>query len=300
MSDARSTDKNAAPAVQYLGYPPYHSSPNVAPRDLHNPHICSCDNCAWMKTYQITSSRSPSLSPEAAEDDWGENRNTQPKPPKPQQNAKKNGNAAKVQKHQQQQQQQPNGPPFAAAAAAAAASAHPHPAMAYPEIYVYPHASHHLTFPVVDYTAAQRRAQQHPSSWPACYLAIAPHCARPADVEASLAPRGSRLVAVARLAKSKKTAPLARFQDIDDLREAAVQLEVWDEDAAKVPGPGPVPVKGGGGDGDGHGHRQGHGQEDNHAHGHGHGNDAGEGEVGSVPHRENQRGATRKKGKNKD
>ncbi|KAI8958856.1 hypothetical protein F5Y11DRAFT_334777 [Daldinia sp. FL1419] len=105
--------------------------------------------------------------------------------------------------------------------------------MAYPEIYVYPGKSHHITFPVVNYSTAYRA--QNRSSWPACYLAISPQCAEPADFEAALSPPGSGLVVVARLSKTQKTSPLGKFRDAADLRKDLMQLEVWDEDAIQSP-----------------------------------------------------------------
>ncbi|KAI1769940.1 hypothetical protein F4818DRAFT_434787 [Hypoxylon cercidicola] len=97
-----------------------------------------------------------------------------------------------------------------------------------PEIYIYPNSSHHITFPVVSYAAADRAKQ--PLSLPACYLAIAPHSATPFDFEESLAPKDSHRMVVARLSKSKKTAPLSDFKDIEELRAVSIQLEIWDKD----------------------------------------------------------------------
>lgn len=106
---------------------------------------------------------------------------------------------------------------------------HPQLATTYPAIYIYPNSSHHITFPLVNHTAAER-AKHANSSRPACYVAIAPHSAKPVDFEESLAPKDSGLVVVARLSKSQKTAPLTSFKDIDKLREVSIQLEIWDKD----------------------------------------------------------------------
>ncbi|KAI2784142.1 hypothetical protein F4815DRAFT_456970 [Daldinia loculata] len=110
---------------------------------------------------------------------------------------------------------------------------HLHPGMAYPEIYVYPGKSHHITFPVVNYSTAYQA--QNRSSGPGCYLAISPQCAKSADFEAALTPPGSGLVVVARLSKTQRTAPLGVFRDAAELRKDSIQLEVWDEDAIKIP-----------------------------------------------------------------
>ncbi|KAI1214361.1 uncharacterized protein F4807DRAFT_456001 [Annulohypoxylon truncatum] len=101
-----------------------------------------------------------------------------------------------------------------------------------PNIYVYPNSSHHLTLPVVNYTAKQRAERTVP--WPACSMAIYPPCAQPADFEAALSPPGSGFITVARLSKTKKTAPLSTFKDVEDLRKQSIQLEVWDQGVSTV------------------------------------------------------------------
>ncbi|XXG96365.1 phosphate transporter (Pho88) [Hypoxylon texense] len=127
-----------------------------------------------------------------------------------------------------------------------AASRDPHLATASRQVYIYPSSSRHITFPLVIYTAAERANQS--GTWPACHVAIAPHNAKPIDVEESLAPKGSQLVVVARLSKSKKTAPLSNFEDIDELREALIQLEIWDKPEPEKP------AKNGNGHVNGNGH----------------------------------------------
>ncbi|KAF3070399.1 hypothetical protein GL218_00249 [Daldinia childiae] len=113
---------------------------------------------------------------------------------------------------------------------------HLHPGMTYPEIYVYPGKSHHITFPVVNYSSAYQA--QNRSSGPGCYLAISPQCAKPADFEAALTPPGSGLAIVARLSKTQRTAPLGVFRDAAEIRKDSIQLEIWDEDTIKVPAKG--------------------------------------------------------------
>ncbi|KAI1758851.1 hypothetical protein GGR53DRAFT_471934 [Hypoxylon sp. FL1150] len=110
----------------------------------------------------------------------------------------------------------------------AAAPGDPHLAATYPAIYIYPNSSHHITFPLVNHAAAERA--KHTSLGPVCYVAIAPHSAKPVDFELSLAPRDSGLVVLARLAKSQRTASLSSFRDIDKLREVTIQLEIWDKE----------------------------------------------------------------------
>ncbi|KAI4859864.1 hypothetical protein F4820DRAFT_453459 [Hypoxylon rubiginosum] len=101
-----------------------------------------------------------------------------------------------------------------------------HLATACRQIYIYPNVRH-ITFPLVYYTAAERTKDA--TSWPACYVAMAPHTAKPADFEESLAPKDSQLEILARLVNSHRTTPLSSFKDIDEMREASIQLEIWDK-----------------------------------------------------------------------
>ncbi|KAI1374787.1 hypothetical protein F4677DRAFT_156089 [Hypoxylon crocopeplum] len=111
---------------------------------------------------------------------------------------------------------------------------HPRPVIVHPEIYIYPNSAPHIVFPVVNYSAAERN--RNPSAWPTCYLAISPQNAKPADFEAALSPKGSKLMSVARLLKTRMTAPISSFRDAQDLRKDSIQLEVWDVDVTKVKG----------------------------------------------------------------
>ncbi|KAI2610806.1 uncharacterized protein GGS25DRAFT_519103 [Hypoxylon fragiforme] len=103
--------------------------------------------------------------------------------------------------------------------------------MLYPEIYIYPLSAPHITFPVVNYSVlTSHRPHQpppRPARRPTCYLAICPPCTRPADIAAALTPPGSGCVVVARLSKTKTTAPLSAFGGVEELRREAIQLEVW-------------------------------------------------------------------------
>ncbi|KAI0007504.1 hypothetical protein F4779DRAFT_499929 [Xylariaceae sp. FL0662B] len=103
----------------------------------------------------------------------------------------------------------------------------PHSGILYPDICVYPNSAVHLSFPVVNYSAAMRA--QYDSPRPICYMAIAPSCAEPQDFEAAMAPPGSGLILLTRLLKNKQTARLSEFWTASELRDASLQLEVWDE-----------------------------------------------------------------------
>ncbi|KAI2465633.1 hypothetical protein F4781DRAFT_19930 [Annulohypoxylon bovei var. microspora] len=192
-------DPNAAPEGVRQRFAPYFSPPNPTPRVTHESNVCPCDQCVWMRlSRRMDATPPPEL---GVERDVAENF------------------------HYERPDARIKHTPVAV-------STGPHPEMTYPEVYVYPSTSHHITFPVVNYTAKQRA--QSASPWPACYLAISPPCAKPADFEAALSPRGSGLITVARLSKTKKTAPLNTFRDVEELRKNSIQLEVWDEHAAKV------------------------------------------------------------------
>ena len=96
-----------------------------------------------------------------------------------------------------------------------------HPAPTFHEVYIYPKSMAQISFPVVDFN---RKGYTGPS----CYIALAPTCATPEDIEAGLAPSGSGLAAVARL-PNYKTAPLGSFRDAADIRCHSIQLEVVEE-----------------------------------------------------------------------
>ncbi|KAI1409984.1 hypothetical protein F5Y13DRAFT_168715 [Hypoxylon sp. FL1857] len=195
-------------------------SPPPSPRVLHETQNCPCDECIWARSYPNMDPRSsPEL--ELAESDVPETPHHEP--PK-MRNGQKNG-AKKSDTESPKKYQRPNEHPLAATTI-------PRPEMAYPEVYIYPSSSHHITFPVVNYSSRQRVDKQAP--WPACYLAISPQCAKPADFEAALCPRGSGLMVVARLSKTQKTAPLSSFRDAGELRRDSIQLEVWDVDTTKT------------------------------------------------------------------
>ncbi|KAI5928196.1 hypothetical protein F4810DRAFT_647432 [Camillea tinctor] len=96
------------------------------------------------------------------------------------------------------------------------------------QIYVYPWSVPHISFPIVDHTK-ERRAH-HSSSWPACYMALAPNCATCHDIEAVLAPAASNLVVIARTTPRSEGRRLSSFKDLMELREECFQLEIWDEE----------------------------------------------------------------------
>ncbi|KAI1106416.1 hypothetical protein F4804DRAFT_330403 [Jackrogersella minutella] len=212
---------DATPQTDWQQLPPFYPLPGLTPRILHEPQICPCDQCVFMRLSRRMGA-TPSLEPSASEND--EVKNTHHERPKPR--ASKNNGTRRPDTESQKRTQQAGGSPLAV-------STLPHPEIAYPEVYIYPGTSHHLTFPVVNYSAKQRA--QTSSPWPVCYMAISPQCAKPADFEAVLSPLGSGLITVARLSTTKKTAPLAEFRDAEELRGLSIQLEVWDEDAAKTP-----------------------------------------------------------------
>lgn len=83
-----------------------------------------------------------------------------------------------------------------------------------------------VSFPVVDFNPKGRNAAN--SAWPPYYMALAPSCATPGDIEAKLAPPGSGLVVLARL-PDLKTAPLHSFRDASDIRCHSLQLEICEE-----------------------------------------------------------------------
>ncbi|KAI0834225.1 hypothetical protein F5Y06DRAFT_173339 [Hypoxylon sp. FL0890] len=204
--------KSTMPDIQYPDlYPPtYYSPPRLDPRIVDETQQCTCEECVFARLYQRMDINS-SHEPESAKSDP---RHHLSKMRDGQKNSPKKSYTEPQKKHQR-----PDAHPLAATT------------MAYPEVYIYPGTSHHITFPVVDYSTRQRVEKQGP--WPACFLAISPECSKPADFEATLCPQGSKLIVVARLSRTKKTAPLSAFKDADELRRDSIQLEIWDEDAAK-------------------------------------------------------------------
>ncbi|KAI1135805.1 hypothetical protein F5Y05DRAFT_161397 [Hypoxylon sp. FL0543] len=104
--------------------------------------------------------------------------------------------------------------------------------MSHPKVYVYNRTTSSINFPVVDYSGKQRTEKQ--AFWPECYMAVCPKSAKLTDFAAALCPPGSKLVAVARLSQTKKTAPFSAFKDAEELCRNSIQLEIWDEGARKT------------------------------------------------------------------
>ncbi|KAI0885100.1 uncharacterized protein GGS22DRAFT_188388 [Annulohypoxylon maeteangense] len=192
-------DPNATPEGGCQRFTPYLPPPNLTPRIVHEPHVCPCDQCVWMRLARRMDTTPPlDLSTER---DIAEHTHNQCAD-------------ARVQH------------------TPVTVSPFPRQDMAYPEVYVYPSTSHHITFPVVNYTSKQRA--QGTSPWPSCYIAISPQCAKPVDFQAALSPPGSGCITVARLVKTKKTASLSTFKDAEELRNNSIQLEVWDDHVTEV------------------------------------------------------------------
>ncbi|KAI2616228.1 hypothetical protein GGR54DRAFT_641652 [Hypoxylon sp. NC1633] len=200
---------------------PSYQSPNPF---VSHPLNCTCEYCAWMRPSRHYMDPRLTPEPDVVDDDTI---------PQPQPKTKAAAKQAAKQITAKQTTAKPDPSPQPTQKSQRSGSAtpppYPRPGMLQTEVYVYPRTSHHLTFPVVNYSAAHREA--HPSSWPTCYLAISPQCALPADFEATLAPAGSGLVAVARLSRTRMIAPFADFKSIQELRRDSIQLEVWDEPA---------------------------------------------------------------------
>ncbi|KAI1456498.1 hypothetical protein F4805DRAFT_475839 [Annulohypoxylon moriforme] len=191
-------NQNATPEGGHERFTPF--LPNFTPRTMHEPEICPCYHCTWLRL------------------PWRMDATTPP----PQFTTEKDIAQGL---HRQR-------PDAKAERTPVTVSPFPDQDTAYPEVYVYPSASHHITFPVVDYTT--KRRSHGTSAWPACYLAISPQCAKPADFEAVLSPPGSGTIMAARLLHTKKTMPLSAFKDAEELRKSSIQLEVWDERVTKV------------------------------------------------------------------
>ncbi|KAK9414551.1 hypothetical protein SUNI508_11124 [Seiridium unicorne] len=101
-----------------------------------------------------------------------------------------------------------------------------HPAFtSYPQIYVYPRSTTHVSFPVVDYSSSHWESE---TPWPHCYMAIAPRSATVLDLKATLTPKGSDTQLTARSLDDGNSIDLASFYDITDLRCKIIQLEVRD------------------------------------------------------------------------
>ncbi|KAL7623678.1 hypothetical protein AAE478_005230 [Parahypoxylon ruwenzoriense] len=221
----------------------YHPPAAFAPRDQR--HDASHNQRDWVPMTPISAARvtpSPELGAAAVGGDLAHDALKNKKPAKNGGGGMKPGKQAEPRKKQQQQHNQaayvPVTPPQPAAMAV-----QPQPVIEYPEIYIYPESLHHITFPVVNYSGRQspnfppspcppRPAQAPRPQWPTCYLAISPPYARPSDFEAALAPAGYGLVVAARLAHTSRTARLSEFRDAEELRQHAIQLEVWDEEDA--------------------------------------------------------------------
>ncbi|OTA96649.1 hypothetical protein M434DRAFT_372931 [Hypoxylon sp. CO27-5] len=208
---------NAYPDV----YSPGYYSPRIlSPRIPNEARHCQCDECEWARSYQQRMNLRSSSEPDLIKSSFVES----PQRELPRMRNGQNNGARNTETKPRNRRREVDAHPLAVTTT-------PRPEMAYPEVYIYPSTSHHITFPVVDYSSRQRTEKHAP--WPACYLAISPPCSKPADFEAALCPQGSKLIAVARLSKTKKTAYLSAFKDAEELRRESIQLEVWDEDAAK-------------------------------------------------------------------
>ncbi|KAI1480796.1 hypothetical protein F4774DRAFT_71406 [Daldinia eschscholtzii] len=211
---------NTTPSVKQPLFSPYATPRSFAPFS-HEPQLCPCDQCVStrlsqrMERMDLRSSHLEVAGDKAAANIQQEHHGIRPSR---RNSIRRSESGSQPRYHQTPPPVVP--PPY-------------HPEMAYPEIYIYPKKSH-ITFPVVNYSAACR--VQNRSSWPVCYLAISPKFAEPTDFEEALSPPGSGLAVVARLSKTQKTAPLRMFRDAAELRKESIQLEVWDENAIRVPG----------------------------------------------------------------
>ncbi|KAI1389179.1 uncharacterized protein F4822DRAFT_429792 [Hypoxylon trugodes] len=209
-------------------------SPSFYSPPILHPIRCDCQECRLKRRFSLSSDLPYPYSPGNSEDEAADI--ILPKRPILRRVIDPIGDNNKVDPEPQKKQKQPSTPPTASD------SLYPRPAsMDYPDVYVYPKSVRHITFPVVDYSAGrqkrsppdQQAGSSSSASRPSCYIAISPDCARPTDFEAALCPKGSSLIVVARLWRTQRTERLSMFDDVDDLREASIQLEVWDEDATK-------------------------------------------------------------------
>ncbi|KAI0133361.1 hypothetical protein F4776DRAFT_625273 [Hypoxylon sp. NC0597] len=217
----KSSNNSTMPANTYPDIPAYYAPSPFNPRVVPEAYPCRCEECDSARSYQQRMNpRSSSSEPESIKGDTA----AIPQHGLPRMRNGPNNGAGNPDMESQNR-------PRRLDSHLPGVTTVPRPEMAYPEVYIYPNTSHHITFPIVDYSS--RRRDEKEARWPACYLAISPPCSKPADFEAALCPPGSKLIVVARLSKTKKTAPLSSFKNINELRRDSVQLEVWDEGAAK-------------------------------------------------------------------
>ncbi|OTA99871.1 hypothetical protein M426DRAFT_247561 [Hypoxylon sp. CI-4A] len=217
---------------------PLYLSPNTfTPRVKHEQALCNCDHCSYKRLSLRFGTNARFLpTPEDSDDAEHLYQHVLSKPTgknkgRARANSQANPTTKKTElEYLKKQQRRASSNPVTVSNCS-----HPHQAMAYPEIYVHPSTTEHVTLPVVNYSTALHT--QHPQAWPVLSLAVAPQCSKPQDFEAALCPEGAGLVAVARVAKTKKTMPLSAFRDLDELRRDLIQLEVWDEGAVNVMGP---------------------------------------------------------------
>jgi hypothetical protein len=93
----------------------------------------------------------------------------------------------------------------------------------YPQLYVWPRAAVHISFPVVDYSDNHWPAD---TPWPHFYMALAPESAVVEDLKTALAPKGSGTILTARSRVDGEEMSVDSFFDITKLRCSIMQLEI--------------------------------------------------------------------------
>ncbi|KAI1084618.1 hypothetical protein F5B20DRAFT_213017 [Whalleya microplaca] len=199
-----------------LGYRP--PPPSPMPQGRHDLKRCRCEHCAWVRQWQVRNAKQER--PGAAENDRP---GSPPQPPRAALGNKKN-------------RAKPDAEPPSRQSSAPAAFQPP------VNIFVYPTSEVHLILPVVNHTASMRA--QYGSPMPVCHMAVAPGCAKPQDFEKAMAPAGSGHIVLVRLLVNNETLPLNRFQTATEIRDAALQLEVWDDPELASSRKGSVAVAG--------------------------------------------------------